>query len=608
MAETPNAGPGTGGSGSGTNADHKTRRPHRKSRYGCTKCKERRVKCDELRPRCSRCNKTNQTCQYPQRQTQPSLQSSEEDYWMDPIDPLLLQLEVSRADCGGSSPESSGHSSVLARSPLSSAFSSASCVALARHGRLLDSPLRSQAAQTLAPADFELLKHYLEHSCKDLTVDDNDQYAVQVGIPNLACQSQPLMRSVLALAAVCKCCDIINQPPGCHQDRGQVLDYLALADRYHMMSLHEIQATLPEAKHYNHVLANAAMMGMYGSASHWTRVWLAKTATFADQQLSNYDFMPKHSQWISLFRAVRLAYAGILNNTPRADIMPQLGPAPLPLDPMIGSAHHGQYEYNMKVSPRAEQPRSPINHPLSPILAATVGSALARLRETAGEIAFVQVSNELELGGHDDLRTPTAPHSSPEIQACFAALTIFESIVTETFPANDAGPSAPGNGHLAFEIDIEPVGPLSEVSPWLRKYTSGITSMVPSRLPRRTIMAFIHKAPTLYLNLIEEMLSIIPTDESSADEMAWASPPPMVPEPSMAHQLAMEIFSHWMVLVLLLDNVWWIGGIGAWELRRVVSFRKRVRWRMAVWHKNDDWWPESMFEVSRQFDKHRTKG
>jgi len=25
-------------------AEHKTRRPHRKSRYGCTKCKERRVK------------------------------------------------------------------------------------------------------------------------------------------------------------------------------------------------------------------------------------------------------------------------------------------------------------------------------------------------------------------------------------------------------------------------------------------------------------------------------------------------------------------------------------------------------------------------------------
>jgi hypothetical protein len=158
--------------------------------------------------------------------------------------------------------------------------------------------------------------------------------------------------------------------------------------------------------------------------------------------------------------------------------------------------------------------------------------------------------------------------------------------------------------NINLDIDIEPMGQLSEVSPWLRRYTASITSMTPSRLPRRTIMAFIHKAPTRYLNLIEETVSLLQT-EPPAEEDAWGMASPRTPDPSVAHQLALDIFAHWLVLVILLENVWWIGGIGAWELGQIVAARKDVRWRMCMWNKDKDWWPESMFEVSRQFDKHR---
>jgi hypothetical protein len=235
-----------------------------------------------------------------------------------------------------------------------------------------------------------------------------------------------------------------------------------------------------------------------------------------------------------------------------------------------------------------------------------VGSALARVRENAREIAIVQANNE--GGRHHDSETPTT-HSNPELQACFTALALFSNIVTETFPTDDSNPNTPGRGHLAFEVDVDPVGRLSKVSPWLRRYTASITSMIPSRLPRRTIMAFVHKVPTSYLNLVEEMLSLIQPEALGGDEVAWGSSASMMPEPSLAHQLAVDIFAHWLVLVILLDNVWWIGGIGAWELGRIVaSFRKDVRWRKCLWNKDEDWWPESMFEISRQFDKHRTKG
>ncbi|QRD87522.1 hypothetical protein F9C07_505 [Aspergillus flavus] len=40
------------------------RRAHRKSRHGCTNCKQRRVKCDETRPYCQNCTRRNNTCVY----------------------------------------------------------------------------------------------------------------------------------------------------------------------------------------------------------------------------------------------------------------------------------------------------------------------------------------------------------------------------------------------------------------------------------------------------------------------------------------------------------------------------------------------------------------
>ncbi|KAH9898674.1 hypothetical protein F4778DRAFT_190734 [Xylariomycetidae sp. FL2044] len=41
------------------------KRPHRKSRAGCTQCKRRKVKCDEVRPTCKACKLRKETCVYP---------------------------------------------------------------------------------------------------------------------------------------------------------------------------------------------------------------------------------------------------------------------------------------------------------------------------------------------------------------------------------------------------------------------------------------------------------------------------------------------------------------------------------------------------------------
>ena len=113
--------------------------------------------------------------------------------------------------------------------------------------------------------------------------------------------------------------------------------------------------------------------------------------------------------------------------------------------------------------------------------------------------------------------------------------------------------------------------------------------------------SFVHKVPTAYLSLIEEVADLL--QSTGADSQQWAATELIAP--TGAQQLAMDIFAHWLVLTLMLDDVWWIGDIGSWELGKLVATRRDVRWSGGLWSRDEDWWPESMYEVHRQFEKHR---
>ncbi|KAJ6128901.1 Protein of unknown function DUF3468 [Penicillium samsonianum] len=522
-------------------------------------------------------------CQYPRRSDILSHEAKFEQQ-------ERLQYEVN-------SSESSRCSSAVVGSPRSSASgfpSSQSPLKLLRVDEHPNSRLRSQTSQILTPTESTLLDHYLEHTSKDMTVDHEDQYTLQVGIPNLAFQNKLLMKSVLAFSAVCKCCDIINQSPISHGDRGQVLELLSIADQYHVESLREIQVTLSGTDQYDHILANAAIMGMYGSGSHCIRIWLAETASSDD--LERGRFMPKGCQWISLFRAVRVAYTGLLNESLKTEELVQLGPVASSINPVASCDF--QMRHECKLSSWGEQQSGPKDHVLYPIMAATVVSALKRLRESAKEIT------RNGMGDYGDWDTPPT-HSDSNIKACFAALELFENIACETFHDKNLMSNTPGHYNLASEVDISDVGQVSKVSPWMWRYTARITSMIPSRLPRRFIMAFIHKVPTKYLNLVEDMMGYMQSGAPGSRGIAVCPLNPLNSEPSLSHQLAVDIFAHWIVLVMLIDKVWWIGGIGVWELRQLIILRRDTRWRMSLWKRYENWWPESMFEISRQFNKHR---
>ncbi|KAJ5273006.1 hypothetical protein N7478_008131 [Penicillium angulare] len=454
-----------------------------------------------------------------------------------------------------------------------------------------DPLLQLRQVKRLTPPEYKLLKHYIEHTSRDLTVDNQDQYALQIGIPNLALESRPLMKSLLALSAVCKCSDIINQALSPRNCRKRVLSLLNFADQYHMESLREIQATLPKTKHYDHVLANAAMMGMYGSGSHCVRIWLTETASI--DGFSVDEIRPRGAQWISFFRAARIAYAGLVGGIRESGSLTRTRDCSAATT--LSDARSKLFNQYRPSVPTTSQ-GSPSAHPLYPIFAETIPSALETLNRRARGLMDL-LSTDLIEDRH-----------RPDIHACFAALQIFNDIVSVTFAVKATNSMSPSSFSDAFSDDsgIESIIQNLNVSPWIGRYTANITSMIPSNLPRRFIMALIHKAPSRYLSLVEEMIDIVQSDSdtslnSTAPNGRWGYGKA---EPSFAHQFAFDIFAHWLVLVILLEDVWWIGGIGAWELGQIVSFKRSSRSSMGLWSREGKWWPESMFDISRQFDKH----
>ena len=114
-------------------------------------------------------------------------------------------------------------------------------------------------------------------------------------------------------------------------------------------------------------------------------------------------------------------------------------------------------------------------------------------------------------------------------------------------------------------------------------------------------MSFLNKAPTEFLNIVQSVLdspSAKARKENTTLPMSSGTKALLTLTP--IHVLTMDIFAHWLVLVMLLDGVWWIRDIGQWELSRVISMMKTHNVISQLADTNERWWPESMYLVKRE--------
>lgn len=456
-------------------------------------------------------------------------------------------------------------------------------------GEFQNEALRKTNLSHLDARDLELLTHYLTHTSQTIPYDKADLYALHIGIPNLALSSKPLMSSVLALAAACQCHDLLpTTGEQCTLPLGQIQDLLEVAEKHHSSSLHQIQKAISTDRH-DTVLANATLMTLYGSAVHCVRIRLI--GLHNEGRLSNplpRGFVPAHSQWISLIRAVHCAFIGL-----RADVEYE----GVETSATFSSLHDVDRELDLhdsigEVKCSQDGPSETTLRLFLPIVTATMAGAMEKLR------ARVQ-------------RTRREGHSanSKDIQACTGALDILESIVADILPGINKmnATVTTENTHDGF------IGRLSLIAPWLRAYAARVTSNghTPNSMSfgsgppavftsgplRRKITAFLNRVDAAFLSLVQERL-----EHMTFPEFGETGRGPQ--NESAAIQCAMDIFAYWLVLVCLLDGVWWIGGIGMWELGRVVSYMKGFHSGESG-QKEETWWPASMCAIRMELAKQR---
>ncbi|KAJ4269842.1 hypothetical protein NW762_001511 [Fusarium torreyae] len=387
------------------------------------------------------------------------------------------------------------------------------------------------------------------------------------------------MSSILALAAVRKCHDMLHQSESQSIDKNQIRNLLALADEHHRASLRQTQADIPHANHYDHVVANAPLMVLYATANHAVRIRLAQT--LADEDDSGPNLAPAQLHWMTLIRAAHLAYTGLLHSTKDFSFMDEFSTSPPTItlnDQSVGG-----------LVPLAEN--GPTRHTeqlLMPIIATTSSSAIEKLRTRTQTLQFAA-----------QLAPSWEQHNNTELQACFVALESLSNIIDELLRPDQAQIST-SSQQPDLETGWAALSQLSDVSPWLRSYMARVTYSTPPKPMRRTIMWFLNKVPGEFLSLVQTILDHIPTNQDSEPDEGIDFDGENTLETA---RLAMDIFAHWLVLVMLLDGVWWIGGIGVCELGRVTKYMSRQHQFESFLGSNESWWPRSMYSIALELGK-----
>ncbi|KAK4085084.1 transcriptional regulator family: Fungal Specific TF [Trichoderma aggressivum f. europaeum] len=551
-----------------TAKEFKQRRSHEKSRKGCIRCKQQRKKCDEARPICSRCQKRNHCCRYTtqnERFPPGSTPLSPEEDSPIPDIPDLDFLHLAEASPTSSEANSDG------------TCSGDSGIARTLQYDTLGVPQVLQPSHALNSEDLELLSHYITHTSRAIPFNAEELHALHVGMPNLAFGSRPVMGSVLALSAVCKCYDILKRSSAALDRIDDMKRLLFLADEHHRSSLHQMQGAL-YGGHFDTVLANAALMVLYSLSGHCVRVLLTKKAARCGITLSN-EMLPLQSQWITSIRAAYVAYVGLLNSG-NSELENDL-PSPHSVASEDAAFHTTTMLGDNLLNPE-DGPSEGTKKLLLPIVSATYGAAMEKLT------AHVQA---VWIGQYDsNFHAPSNPDSG--LQACLTAVELLDSLFNTVFASDESIPESfqpiptASNAHL---------GKLENASPWLRRYIAHVISVAPTKMLRRTIMTFLSRVPLEFLQLVQSALDYMPVPGQQNDSVCSHNVVPL----GQAQQLAMNIFAHWLVLAMLLDGVWWIGTIGEWELGRILSFMETQGWMTESIETGEAWWPESMYAVQK---------
>ncbi|KAF2802871.1 uncharacterized protein BDZ99DRAFT_176557 [Mytilinidion resinicola] len=157
-----------------------SRRPHHKTRRGCTSCKKRRIKCDEHTPECHNCTKKNLTCSLLTLVPSSRLLSSSSPTPVTPSEAVARRIFVFHRTPESPTPTISTLSSLTAS--FEHCFS--------------DSPAFFQSKGK------ELIHHFLTKTSTTLATHSPTQQVWQVAIPQIATAHPYLIHGIIAATSL----------------------------------------------------------------------------------------------------------------------------------------------------------------------------------------------------------------------------------------------------------------------------------------------------------------------------------------------------------------------------------------------------------------------
>ncbi|KAK5287358.1 hypothetical protein LTR43_010192 [Exophiala xenobiotica] len=209
------------------------------------------------------------------------------------------------------------------------------------------------------------------------------------------------------------------------------------------------------------------------------------------------------------------------------------------------------------------------SHSMYPILAATFHQALLQLQ--------FRIENAL-----------ASPQEDENTVSAFDAYDILNDIMSSTF--SDCATMKNSSEHTTYS-PVAPDSLLSQAPGWLRNFVLRRPQATHTDPLVRTFLAFFRRVSKAYVDLLLPLLEPRTDGDNVDDEH----------ELTTAEVLALDVYAHWLVLMLLVEEeAWWVGNFPFVALQGLVARYGDglLGTSSARQQQQQQWWPESMLEVA----------
>jgi hypothetical protein len=409
--------------------------------------------------------------------------------------------------------------------------------------------------------DADLYLHFLNHTCKYAPLWDKDRIVLQVGIAKLALDSEPVSHSVLALSAACLCSDTISNGSADPEIVRQLLD---IGLQHHTLALEQMRTMTfcPRESDIQPLLASALTLVPFALAfqhiQHW--VLLAKG-------LQNTDLLTPRDA-ILLLRGIGATIVAL--NSTRADS--RSPKSKTPWDTMFSAQSTASKDFTT-IPERS--------HTMFPVLATTFHQALSQLQCKIESALAIFQADEKTASVFDaynilnDIMSTT--FSDPK-----KIETSLDYVTYVGFPLADCRLGDMAN---VIKFSIAPDSLLAQAPGWLRSFVLRRPRAAHTEPLARSFLAFFASASKTYVDLL---LPLLDSRTDNVDDDA---------ELTTAEVLALDVYAHWLVLTLLVENeVWWVGDFPVVALQGLIArYGDEFLGTPSI---QEHWWPASMLEVA----------